>query len=636
MKKLEEIQSKKTISSYGGSCSVIETLNNGSLLIEPYNKWKCYSSQNLGKRKKITNPRLLEEIKKDSFYSHITQLVEIPDADLSERVYMANNNDTATTIRTKYFPEWFFCPQCRKLHRIEEWRQKWDETFNEGNSTFSVNNPACYNCSHRRNGRGGIFRKRLEQIRFVMASFDTGELADIPFDLLWDMPNDGKEWKLDNAQLDPTGISYHTSQGGDGLQSVYIKKGNGDNTPQKRLSTIYNKYLVFTEDKTITYANYSVEIKKGAYRVVLRNGTNLYFPNILSCIYIPKPDNAQIDSVKNLAAKGLDSQTIYDAIGKALKLSLTQIEDIINPPKGLNEDDEIRMGEFNYITNPNIYRNNHRLEKDYHSIRYPNLKSKRIKSIYSLTQLKETSVLLSYTRISNGEKRWWSIENNREIDRMRPGQVKPFSLDNGPTFMPAIEAYGEGLLFVVDPNGIDDVERSVFVHTFSHLLMKELEFLCGYPVTSLKERIYENNNTLGFLIYTIQGAEGSYGGLTSLMPSDTNSDGSNGDAKILKLIDMAIERAKDCSNDPICSSEGGHCFACVDLPETSCETFNQGLDRRVFLKHINSSSSGNNSNNNLPDADSSSEALQDYRKNNDEKNDDSDADPNSNNDSLDD
>ena len=42
MKKLEEIQRRKVISAYGGSGSIIETLENGSLLIDDYDRWPCY------------------------------------------------------------------------------------------------------------------------------------------------------------------------------------------------------------------------------------------------------------------------------------------------------------------------------------------------------------------------------------------------------------------------------------------------------------------------------------------------------------------------------------------------------------------------------------------------------------------
>ena len=109
--------------------------------------------------------------------------------------------------------------------------------------------------------------------------------------------------------------------------------------------------------------------------------------------------------------------------------------------------------------------------------------------------------------------------------------------------------------------------------------MKEMEFQCGYPLTSLKEKIFidNGNNIAGFLIYTIAGSEGSYGGLIS------RTD----DRRIIRLIERGAERAKHCTNDPICINDGdAHCFACLDLPETSCCKFNQDLNRRIFLENF--------------------------------------------------
>ena len=56
--------------------------------------------------------------------------------------------------------------------------------------------------------------------------------------------------------------------------------------------------------------------------------------------------------------------------------------------------------------------------------------------------------------------------------------------------------------------------------------------------------------------------------------------------KINDIIDRAIQRARDCPNDPICEAEHGHCFACVDIPETACEQFNTKLGRDVFNEII--------------------------------------------------
>jgi hypothetical protein len=123
----------------------------------------------------------------------------------------------------------------------------------------------------------------------------------------------------------------------------------------------------------------------------------------------------------------------------------------------------------------------------------------------------------------------------------------------------------------------------ILIHTFAHILIKELEFLAGYPAASLQERLYINQNDMqGVLIYTIAGAEGSYGGLVS----QANPE------RFAKIIVSALVRAKDCASDPICYHSDGQgigglnlaaCYSCGLLPETSCEEFNSYLDRAVLI-----------------------------------------------------
>ena len=126
--------------------------------------------------------------------------------------------------------------------------------------------------------------------------------------------------------------------------------------------------------------------------------------------------------------------------------------------------------------------------------------------------------------------------------------------------------------------------KYLLIHTFSHLIIKELEYLAGYPSTSIQERLYidEELGMNGVLIYTIAGSEGSYGGLTSICD----------DNRIGKLIESAMIRAIDCATDPICYHTHGQgvanlnlsaCFSCTLLPETSCEKFNCYLDRRLLI-----------------------------------------------------
>lgn len=62
--------------------------------------------------------------------------------------------------------------------------------------------------------------------------------------------------------------------------------------------------------------------------------------------------------------------------------------------------------------------------------------------------------------------------------------------------------------------------KFILLHTFSHILIKEMEFLCGYSATSMNERLsVDSENMQGVLIYTVAGSEGSYGGLINQIQS---------------------------------------------------------------------------------------------------------------------
>lgn len=122
------------------------------------------------------------------------------------------------------------------------------------------------------------------------------------------------------------------------------------------------------------------------------------------------------------------------------------------------------------------------------------------------------------------------------------------------------------------------IARYLTLHTFSHVLMKELEFSCGCPTASLQERLYYSNRMCGVLIYTVDGAEGSMGGLVW-----------QGQPRLIeKIIKRAINNAKECSSDPLCWENLDQlnlaaCFSCCLVSETSCEKRNLGLDRRALV-----------------------------------------------------
>lgn len=135
-------------------------------------------------------------------------------------------------------------------------------------------------------------------------------------------------------------------------------------------------------------------------------------------------------------------------------------------------------------------------------------------------------------------------------------------------------------------------KRYLFLHTFSHILLKELAEDCGYSLSSLSEIIYCSKDTEvgtdeemnGILIYTTTSdSDGSLGGLVE-----------KGNPKYLSsVIKKGVDKARWCSSDPLCiSTDQGQgfmglnlaaCYSCVLLPETSCEKMNKYLDRATII-----------------------------------------------------
>lgn len=135
-------------------------------------------------------------------------------------------------------------------------------------------------------------------------------------------------------------------------------------------------------------------------------------------------------------------------------------------------------------------------------------------------------------------------------------------------------------------------KRYLFLHTLSHILLKELAEDCGYSLSSLAEIIYcsqddktgSEDEMNGILIYTTSSdSEGSLGGLVE-----------KGNPKYLaSIIRKGVDKSRWCSSDPLCiSSEKGQgfmglnlaaCYSCVLLPETSCEKMNKYLDRATIV-----------------------------------------------------
>lgn len=181
-------------------------------------------------------------------------------------------------------------------------------------------------------------------------------------------------------------------------------------------------------------------------------------------------------------------------------------------------------------------------------------------------------------------------------------------------WLPAVEGYGEGIFIRFPEKSVNTwaeqqgvTQRAgellanqnssglgarlhvvsaeyVLLHTFAHLLMRELAFGSGYTAASIRERIYcESDGDYGIFIYTTTSdVEGTLGGLVRQGEPDL----------LAPAMIRALEQAAWCPNDPVCietepqSIDGlnlAACHACSLASETSCESHNLLLDRAMVV-----------------------------------------------------
>lgn len=196
------------------------------------------------------------------------------------------------------------------------------------------------------------------------------------------------------------------------------------------------------------------------------------------------------------------------------------------------------------------------------------------------------------------------------------GDVQVAALDPEPRDFPAVENRGEGLFLQLRTKSVDKwakrkgvIARTktleaghdawcedrrhkkefvgpeyILLHTLSHLLIQSVSMTCGYPATSIRERIYVENGRYGILLYTATpDAEGTLGGLVAEA------------SRIAVHLARALRDASLCSSDPTCSQHsadnslehrwlhGAACHSCSLIAETSCEMRNEYLDRALVV-----------------------------------------------------
>lgn len=275
----------------------------------------------------------------------------------------------------------------------------------------------------------------------------------------------------------------------------------------------------------------------------------------------------------------------------------------------ITEFTEIKKMEYDAITHHNdpAYSSNKKhfkAEED----ELPAGFKKYFERIIRVTRLREVRVLLGFTRVDAPDP---DADVQANIVYLSKGKEEKW--------LPAAEINGEGIFIEFNKSTINawlsnarvkalsqkyeecykqfceekqwtiTVPRNavyVLMHTFAHLLIKQMAMSSGYSSSAIRERIYFGESMNGILLYTGSAdKEGSLGGLVEL--GNTN--------KLISLMRDAFQEALLCTNDPEClnttpagnNSNGAACHSCCMISETACENGNRMLDRGLVVPIAN-------------------------------------------------
>ena len=113
----------------------------------------------------------------------------------------------------------------------------------------------------------------------------------------------------------------------------------------------------------------------------------------------------------------------------------------------------------------------------------------------------------------------------------------------------------------------------MMLHSFSHLLITAVALECGYPASSIRERIYALPGIgYGVLLYTgTSDAEGTLGGLIQV------------GRRIHEHVRNALELGELCSNDPVSCPASAAEYTRTAVPAWRCMPW-LPADRRDLVR----------------------------------------------------
>ena len=363
-------------------------------------------------------------------------------------------------------------------------------------------------------------------------------------------------------------------------------------------------------------------------RLLIRSASNAYFPQLMSVISLPERDEIvrrAVDATWSyLEAVETIEELRYERKKAAVKAALENITDdeafaeiqtrrLGTPPM----DKKVKVAELETLISAQEEVGEDRPEGVFFARSLPRITWDKpwmapIQRMVLVHRLREVVAEVGFTRFESA-----APDTEGELDM----GVRRAALSREANWLPAVENKGEGVFLQFSSDAIREWQESsgaikraealargfaewrkehpgscrdfpnlayLMLHSFSHLLITSVALGCGYPASSIRERIYAIPGVgYGILLYTgSSDAEGTLGGLVQV------------GRRIQETVKAALDLGTLCSNDPVCGQHdpssghesrflhGAACHGCVLISETCCEQQNDFLDRALVVPTV--------------------------------------------------
>jgi len=583
-----QIRRSQIITTFGPGALL--DLPNYSVIVGGLDNWS-------GEQREVHENRLLDKLK---------SILEVADLQLLEPPKDRDDDFTPSSGVTVWqFPEWFVTQDVDK------------KGGSQTRSRYLV-----HKTSLNKNKFEDLDRNKYSvvPIRFVRACRE-GHIGDI-------------NWpKFVHGDVDCKRQLYMEERGTSGdLSEIFIKCECGKAQSLLEASKMDQHTIGPCDGHRPWLGNWAKEKCGEPNRLLIRNASNAYFPQVMNVISIPEnedPISGDLDKVWNdvKEVESLNDLTQLFKFNKTAKEKLSaylpeKIVAAIEEKKNKTSNRSykpVKQAELETLLLSTDEIGEDKPDGDFFARNLPRKKWDRpwmesIDRVVLVHRLREVTAQVGFTRFEAAAP---DISGELDLDI----KVKRADLARELKWLPAVENRGEGIFLSFSKDAIDKwvqkpevIARSkiledgfykwadeakskrefpglpyYLLHSISHLLITAVSLDCGYPASSIRERVYAEENSQGYGILLFTGspdAEGTLGGLIEV--------GRN----IHKHLKSALEMAELCSNDPVCAHHsppnphekryllGAACHSCLLIAETSCEMQNNYLDRALVIPTV--------------------------------------------------